>query len=164
MGVSARTHAYTCIHTASLHSRSWEDADTFYPGTRSTRRRTRNGKRERRPCWTGIRLSRTRPAAAPPARAPVGSSVRPSVLAPSLRARLDGLAQAPPQRRSARPPARRPHESAGARAATCGRRDTPALLPLSRQGAARGGGGKKSLPFQKVVSSSGFHELLSAHI
>lgn len=103
-------HTYTCIHTTSLRSRSWEDADTFYPGTRSTRRRTRNGRRERRPCWTGIRLPRTRLATAPPARAPVGPSVRPSSL--SLRARRDGLAQAAPQRRSGAEQsgsARRPH-------------------------------------------------------
>lgn len=100
-GVSARTH--TCIHTASLRSRSWEDAGTFYPGTRSTRRRTQNGRRERRPCWTGIRLPCTRLAAAPPARAPVRPSVRPSALPPCAH----GAMGSPRPRRSggAGPPA-----------------------------------------------------------
>lgn len=45
------------------------------------------------------------------------------------------------------PPSRLPHASARARAAACGRRDTPALLQRRQQGAAREAGGKKSLPF-----------------
>lgn len=97
-------------HTASLRSRSCEDADTFYPGKRSTRRRMRNGRRERRPCWTGIRSPRTRLAAAPPARPPVGRSVLPRSLPPSAH----GVMGSP------RPPRQPALPAAGSAARGCG--------------------------------------------
>lgn len=129
MSAHTHTHTYihiyirTCLHAGGLvtrtqhpppRNRSCEDASTFYPGKRSTRRRMRNGRCERRPCWTGIRSPHTRLAAAcppcPPRRS-VGPSVLPPSLPPSLRARRDGLAQAPAAAR----PARRRQRGAGVR-------------------------------------------------
>lgn len=68
----------------------------------------------------------------PPAR----RSLRPSVRPRRLPAR--GAMGSPRPRRPHGPPAP---------GATCARPETPALLPLRRQGAARGGGGTESLPF-----------------
>lgn len=106
-------HTRTYIHTRTQHPPAAalvNAPDTFYPGTRSTRQRTRNGRCERRPCWTGLRSPHTRlvAAAAPPSLPPAGRSVRPpplpSSLPPSLPPR-DGLAQGPAA--SARQVARR---------------------------------------------------------
>lgn len=96
-------HTRTYIHTRTQHPPAAAPVnapDTFYPGTRSTRQRTRNGRCERRPCWTGLRSPHTRlvAAAAPPSLPPAGRSVRPpplpSSLPPFLRAM--GSPRAPP--------------------------------------------------------------------
>ena len=105
----ARTYIHTCTQgevTRAQHPPAAAPVnapDTFYPGMRSTRQRTRNGRCERRPCWTGIRSPHTRlvAAAAPPSLPPAGRSVRPpplpSSLPPFLRAM--GSPRAPPPQR-----------------------------------------------------------------